>query len=244
MPFTGGGPWTIAKKIMQDQPAVPSSINTSVTPLFDAVVNKALTKDPAQRYQSARDLGIAVKRALGGKADLDETERTVVQNVARPTKPAPASRSASAGRGSSSEDADIEFWRSIKDGNDSHGFELYIEQFPEGIYAKLARHKISMLGGTGADNRVDVSRAHEELPRHQEDAVLVESRSSHAIAADERIECEPASIKRFGEATDLAETRRSEAENESLLNKPAVMLVGLAVTVIFLIAVVLVATAR
>src|SRR5205823_5777412 len=49
MPFTGAGAWTIAKKIMQDEPALPSSINTTISPLFDAVVTKALAKDPARR---------------------------------------------------------------------------------------------------------------------------------------------------------------------------------------------------
>src|SRR4051812_36487224 len=77
-PFTGSGAWTIAKKIIQEEPPAPSTLNNSVTPLFDAVVNKALSKDPTTRYQSAKELGIALQRALEGRADEDDSEKTVV----------------------------------------------------------------------------------------------------------------------------------------------------------------------
>ena len=48
-PFTGSGAWTIAKKIIQDHPPVPSSINNTISPLFDGVVNKALSKTVEDR---------------------------------------------------------------------------------------------------------------------------------------------------------------------------------------------------
>src|ERR671929_42800 len=57
-PFTGSGAWTIAKKIIQEEPPLPSSLNNAITPLFDAVVNKALSKSPDTRFQSARDLSV------------------------------------------------------------------------------------------------------------------------------------------------------------------------------------------
>src|SRR3954451_7668907 len=97
-PFTGSGAWTIAKKIIQEEPALPSSVNNAVTPLFDAVVNKALSKSPETRYQSARDLGIALKRALEGKGEEDDTDKTVVGNLSgdlTPAKPSPAMAKAS-----------------------------------------------------------------------------------------------------------------------------------------------------
>jgi tRNA A-37 threonylcarbamoyl transferase component Bud32 len=72
LPFAGGGPWTIAKKIMQEETPRPSLSNTALTPLFDTVVAKALAKDPEERYQSAHDLNLALERALEGKAEAGE----------------------------------------------------------------------------------------------------------------------------------------------------------------------------
>jgi len=69
LPFTGGGPWTIAKKIMQEEPARPSSVNASITPFFDAVVSKALAKNPEERYQSADALRGALEQALEGRSE-------------------------------------------------------------------------------------------------------------------------------------------------------------------------------
>src|SRR5258705_12722369 len=92
-PFTGSGAWTIAKKIIQEEPPLPSSLNNAITPLFDAVVNKALSKNADTRYQSARDLGVALKRALEGKGEEDDdSDKTVVGSLSdfAATRPAPA----------------------------------------------------------------------------------------------------------------------------------------------------------
>src|SRR5258705_7401863 len=70
-PFTGSGAWTIAKKIIQEEPKLPSSLNNAITPLFDAVVNKALSKNPDTRFQSARELGAALKLAMEGRSEED-----------------------------------------------------------------------------------------------------------------------------------------------------------------------------
>jgi serine/threonine-protein kinase len=44
-------------------------------------------------------------------------------------------------------EAEMEFWRAIKDSDDPEELELYIEQFPQGVYVELARRKIAELGG-------------------------------------------------------------------------------------------------
>src|SRR5919201_1541437 len=75
-PFTGSGAWTIAKKIIQEEPPLPSSLNDAVTPLFDAVVTRALAKNPEERFQSARELAVALKRALEGKPIEDDSDKT------------------------------------------------------------------------------------------------------------------------------------------------------------------------
>ena len=62
--FAGPGAWTTAKQVLQQDPPPPSSINKAVSPLFDAVVAKALAKDPGERYQTAAGLDIALQSAF------------------------------------------------------------------------------------------------------------------------------------------------------------------------------------
>jgi len=147
-PFTGSGAWTIAKKILHEEPALPSSLNNAITPLFDAVVNKALAKRPDQRFQSARDLGAALKNALEGKSDEDADKTVAIPlHGAMPIARVPARAHDSDATVSNIEEAELEFWRAIKEGNDPHDFELYVQQFPNGIYAALAKRKIAKLRG-------------------------------------------------------------------------------------------------
>ena len=44
--------------------------------------------------------------------------------------------------------AEIEFWKSVKDSDDPDMFREYLRQFPQGVYAGLAKLKVKKLGGT------------------------------------------------------------------------------------------------
>jgi serine/threonine protein kinase len=185
-PFTGGGAWTIAKKIIQEDPPLPSSLNNAVTPFFDAVVNKALSKNPETRYQSAKDFGVALKRALEGRGEEDDdSDKTIVGEMTTPpaarSAPQPRPGAAVAGTGTQTgtqagnQEVELEFWRAIKDGNDPDDFELYVQQFPTGIYAALAKRKIAKLRGaapeeTSAEARKQERKEVEEAARREAEA--------------------------------------------------------------------------
>jgi len=232
-PFTGSGAWTIAKKIIQEEPPLPSSINTSVTPLFDAVVNKALAKDPTQRYQSARDLATGLKRALEGRGtDEDDSDKTVVGPMtggpaARTPAPKMAGASAEGTSGTrggatgtqSNQEVELEFWRAIKDGNDPDDFELYVQQFPNGIYAALAKRKIAKLRGIPLD---DTSlKAKEQEKKEQEEAARREAEAKTKLEAEKaRLEAEMAKReeeykKRQAEAEAKAKADAEKARAEA-----------------------------
>ena len=229
-PFTGSGAWTIAKKIIQEEPPAPSTLNNAVTPLFDAVVNKALSKDAGTRFQSAKELGQALQRALEGRGtEEDDSEKTVVGPMtgAPVARPAPSMAGASAtGTGAtktttgtqSNQEVELEFWRAIKDGNDPDDFELYIQQFPTGIYAALAKRKIAKLRGEPLD---DTSlKAKEQEKKDQEEAARREAEAKTKLEADKaRLEAEMARKeeeykKREAEAHAKAEQARQEAAAE------------------------------
>ncbi|HYL88430.1 MAG TPA: protein kinase [Burkholderiales bacterium] len=208
LPFTGAGAWTVAKKIMQDQPALPSKVNTSISPIFDAVVNKALAKEPAKRYKSARDLEAALKRALEGKLDEDESDRTVLvspEMIPPPPPPPPAPNvhpkgakgAAAPSQSAAHSEMELEFWRAIKDGNDPEDFELYVQQFPTGTYTQLAKRKIAKLRGldtttrltdSGLQSQTDLAKARaaeEAAKRQAEETAKREAEEKAKRAAEE-----------------------------------------------------------
>src|SRR4051812_26994276 len=226
-PFTGSGAWTIAKKIIQEEPPLPSSLNNAITPLFDAVVNKALSKNPETRYQSARDLGIALKRALEGKPEEDDSDKTVVGSMTDfAVKPAPAvargpaqdsQRTSGTGtQAGGSQEVELEFWRAIKDGNDPDDFELYVQQFPTGIYAALAKRKIGKLRGVPMEETG--ARAKELEKKEQEDAARREAEVKTKLEAEKaRLEAEMARKEEEYKRREAdAEAKRVAAEKARL----------------------------
>ena len=138
-PFEGSQ-WALAKKIIQDDPVKVSKL-VQVPPEIDRVVARALAKKPEDRYQSARSFADALRRILEGKPPEDPNE-VLTRPVPPPAAPATPSRAEQLGT-----EAEMEFWREVKDSDDPEELELYIEQFPRGVYVDLARKKIAELGG-------------------------------------------------------------------------------------------------
>src|SRR5687768_5009588 len=217
-PFTGGGAWTIAKKIIQEDPPLPSSLNNAVTPYFDAVVNKALSKAAETRYQSAKDFGVALKRALQGQGEADDdTDKTVVGEMtlapaARSPQPRPSAAVGSGGTQTGtqagSQEVELEFWRAIKDGNDPDDFELYVQQFPTGIYAALAKRKIAKLRGAAPDETSAEAKKQEK--KEAEEAARKEAEARTKLAEEkEKLERELA--KREEEFKQREAQREAEA---------------------------------
>jgi len=215
-PFTGGGAWTIAKKIIQEDPPLPSSLNNAVTPYFDAVVNKALSKNPETRYPSAKDFAVALKRALQGQGEEDDSDKTVVGEMSLPpaarSTPQPRPAAAVGGSGTQTstqagnQEVELEFWRAIKDGNDPDDFELYVQQFPTGIYAALAKRKIAKL--RGATPEETTAEAKKQERKEAEEAAQREADARAKLAAEkEKLELE---LKRKEE-----EFQKREAEREA-----------------------------
>jgi serine/threonine-protein kinase len=66
-PFTGDSPVAIAYKQVNETPVPPSQLNADVAPRLDAVVMKALAKNPANRYQTAGELAADLERVRRGQ---------------------------------------------------------------------------------------------------------------------------------------------------------------------------------
>ena len=147
---------------------MPSSINMALSPEFDRVVAKALAKSPDQRFATAREFSQALKRAAEGKPAIPEEEPTlVVPREARVQQPTHAPEALRSG------EMELEFWRSIKDSDEANDFDLYVRQFPQGVYASLAARKAAKLrSGSPADDSgtrtmagADRTRLQRSVPR-------------------------------------------------------------------------------
>lgn len=69
-PFVGDSPVSVAYQHVREDPRAPSTINHEVGPDVDAVVLKALAKNPLNRYQSAAEMRSDMLRAAAGRAVL------------------------------------------------------------------------------------------------------------------------------------------------------------------------------
>jgi beta-lactam-binding protein with PASTA domain/tRNA A-37 threonylcarbamoyl transferase component Bud32 len=66
-PFTGDSPVSVAYQHVREDPKLPSSVNPAIPPELDAILLKALSKNPANRYQSAAEMRNDLLRALAGQ---------------------------------------------------------------------------------------------------------------------------------------------------------------------------------
>ncbi|THV33924.1 Stk1 family PASTA domain-containing Ser/Thr kinase [Glycomyces buryatensis] len=67
-PFTGDNPVSVAYQHVREEARPPSELNPAVPPSVDAVVMKALAKNPDNRYQSAGEMREDLIRAARGEA--------------------------------------------------------------------------------------------------------------------------------------------------------------------------------
>jgi eukaryotic-like serine/threonine-protein kinase len=69
-PFTGDSPVAVAYQHVREDPTPPSQHNPGVAAALDAVVLKAMSKNPANRYQSAAEMRSDLGRVLSGQRQL------------------------------------------------------------------------------------------------------------------------------------------------------------------------------
>ena len=69
-PFTGDSPVSIAYKHVKEAPLPPSQVKRSVPGALEAIIMKALAKDPADRYQTAEQMRSDLLRYASGQRPL------------------------------------------------------------------------------------------------------------------------------------------------------------------------------
>ncbi|HEY9415574.1 MAG TPA: Stk1 family PASTA domain-containing Ser/Thr kinase [Pseudonocardia sp.] len=84
-PFSGDSPVAVAYQHVREEVRHPSEVNGQVGPELDAVVLKAMSKNPANRYQSAAEMRTDLVRVLRGERPLapqvmTEDDRTALMS--------------------------------------------------------------------------------------------------------------------------------------------------------------------
>jgi eukaryotic-like serine/threonine-protein kinase len=77
-PFVGDSPVSVAYQHVRETPLPPSQLDPEISPEIDAVVLKALAKDPADRYQSAKEMKDDISRLLAGQQTTAQQATAVV----------------------------------------------------------------------------------------------------------------------------------------------------------------------
>jgi serine/threonine-protein kinase len=95
LPFEGDTPVSVALRHVNEEPAPPRSINPQIPPALEAVILKAMQKDPTRRYRSAEEmredlLRVASGRGVAATPRVDDT--TVMPAVQRTEQEAEVSR--------------------------------------------------------------------------------------------------------------------------------------------------------
>ena len=194
-PFHGGGVYTLAKKILHEDPPRPTLIMESLSPEYDRIVSKALAKKPEDRYQTAREFSDALNRALQGKPRHEKGETPVAV-----PRPEPSGR-----------DHEIEYWRSIKDSDEPADLKLYLEKFPGGVYAELAQRKMAKLQRHAEDKAKQEAEARARQDAEERAKKEAEERARREAAVRAKQEAEE---KARRDAQARAKARR-EAEEKA-----------------------------
>ncbi|MBS0336708.1 MAG: serine/threonine protein kinase [Proteobacteria bacterium] len=165
-PFQGGGVYTLARKILHEDPPAPSLLVQSISPEYDRVIAKALAKKPEDRYQTAKEFSEALNAVLKGRAP--KAQKQAPRPKTEATEPPRADTRPPgevAGTG-----FELEFWRSIKDSDDTDQLQLYLKKYPNGVYAELAQRKVARLLRMKEQARAEEEAKREAAEKAQREA--------------------------------------------------------------------------
>ncbi|MDI9917666.1 Stk1 family PASTA domain-containing Ser/Thr kinase [Rhodococcus sp. IEGM 1379] len=90
-PFSGDSPVAVAYQHVREDPPTPSEVNRDIPRELDSIILKAMSKNPANRYQSAGDMRSDLVRVLGGQRPSapmvmnDEDRTTILGSVGSDT---------------------------------------------------------------------------------------------------------------------------------------------------------------
>jgi eukaryotic-like serine/threonine-protein kinase len=173
-PFDADTDFAIMHQVVHVMPEQPSHWHAGITPGLNAVVAKALAKSRDQRFQTADEFDKALREALRDVPD------TTIVPPANPLKVfaaeqaglmtgdsrlgggttgatatssafATSATSAASGPSSVTQELELVYWKDVRDSTDADELLGFLQKFPTGIYADLAKKRLKRLAEPQAD---------------------------------------------------------------------------------------------
>src|SRR5205085_12505383 len=66
-PFQGNSAATVSFKVVNREPVPATAFDAEFPPEVDYVINRAMSKNPAQRYQTGRELALDIRELMRGR---------------------------------------------------------------------------------------------------------------------------------------------------------------------------------
>ncbi|OOG40982.1 serine/threonine-protein kinase [Polaromonas sp. A23] len=226
-PFDGDTDFAIIQQIVGHVAAAPSTFNTMLPPAIDAVVARALAKKRDERFATAQEFAQALQAASEYAADP-----TVVPPVSPPGRRGGTATDTGKSRAGGStvrlasstdtgstgstvtQELELVYWKDIKDSEDLEDLEGFLDKFPSGIYADLARRRVRKLGGslstegsgtgTASITLATPPEERSEWTRLQTQSEPVAPANSPVVAANAAVSQDPDATQMGSGATEAA----------------------------------------
>lgn len=204
-PFTGS-PITIMNKVLHQLPVPPSHINPQVTAELDLVILRSMAKTPEERYQTAAEFMRALKQAA---ANVPTTPASADATMSSPA--AHLVDQTSLPDDATIRQRDIKFWRKISDSDQRADYTMYLQQFPHGEFADLARLRLAHI------EKQEQEAVQSQKRRRQE---LLDSATRERQQREAQVQAEAArraQQEAAVRAKTLAETQRQQEQARKAL---------------------------
>ena len=94
LPFDGEDAVSVAIKQVEEDPIPPSHLNRNIDPAFEAIILKAMAKDPSERFLSVQEMFAALESYANGRTDQSSaTTQVMNRSAADKTQTAPRAMS-------------------------------------------------------------------------------------------------------------------------------------------------------
>jgi serine/threonine-protein kinase len=191
-PFDGDNDFSIIHQIIGHTPAPPSSFNARLPPAIDAVVARALTKDREQRFATARDFATALQSAIRRAEDATvvppadpfrKIDPAATGSRGQQSVPGGSANSITGGS-TVTQELELVYWKDVKESADPQELEGFLDKFPGGIYADLARRRLRKLASGSSPDQTILSGPSNTGREQDLDAARLRTPTLPSMSAD------------------------------------------------------------